>query len=321
MLKVFNSLSMSRPVRPQITTPKLTLGPLPYYWPRERTLALYRNVADWPVEVVYLGETVCAKRHELRLADWIDIGAQLAAAGKEVVLSTLGLVESEADLRAVRAVVEQSRFRVEANDMNAVGLLAGRGPFVAGPALNVYNADTLKLLQEAGAVRWVAPIELSATGIATLRQALAAPIEVEVIAHGRLPLAMSARCFTARYHNLSKDHCEYHCIRHPDGIALAAQDGEPLFTINGIQTQSAQPMTLLAELPRFAELGIGCARIVPRSQGTGRIVALFDAVRRGELAADEALAQARAGDAIAANGYWHGRPGRLRGRDALSDFR
>lgn len=296
---------------PRIDAPKLTLGPLPYYWPREQTLAFYRDVAGWPVDVVYLGETVCSRRHELRLADWIDIGAQLSGAGKEVVLSTLGLIESEADLRAVRGVVEQSpRFRVEANDMNAVNLLAGRGPFVAGPFLNVYNADTLALLQDAGAVRWVAPIELPAAGIATLLRELAAPIEVEVIAHARLPLAMSARCFTARYHNLSKDHCEFRCVRHPDGIALATQDGEPLFTMNGIQTQSAQPMTLLAELPRFAELGIGFARIGPQSIGTARVVALFDAVRRGELAASEALAQARASEPVAANGYWHGNPGR-----------
>ncbi|MFZ5539048.1 MAG: U32 family peptidase [Pseudomonadota bacterium] len=292
------------------TAPKLTLGPLPYYWPREQTLAFYREVADWPVEVVYLGETVCSKRHELRLADWIEIGAQLAAAGKEVVLSTLGLIEAEADLRAVRGVVEQSRFRVEANDMNAVNLLAGRARFVAGPFLNVYNADTLKLLQDAGAVRWVAPIELPAAGIATLLRELATPIEVEAIAHARLPLAMSARCFTARYHNLSKDHCEYRCIRHPDGIALATQEGEPLFTMNGIQTQSAQPMTLLDELPRFADLGIGLARIGPQSSGTARVVALFDAVRRGAMAASEALAQARANEPIAANGYWHGQPGR-----------
>jgi len=303
---------MNRPTQssPHTNAPKLTLGPLPYYWPREQTLAFYREVARWPVEVVYLGETVCSKRHELRLADWIDIGEQLAEAGKEVVLSTLGLIEAEADLRAVRGVVGQSRFRVEANDMNAVNLLAGRGPFVAGPFLNVYNADTLKLLQDAGAVRWVAPIELPSAGIATLLRELAAPIEVEVIAHARLPLAMSARCFTARYHNLSKDHCEYRCIRHPDGIALATQEGEPLFTMNGIQTQSAQPMTLLDELPRFADLGIGLARIGPQWAGTARIVALFDAVRRGETGADEALAQVRANEPVAANGYWHGNPGR-----------
>jgi collagenase-like PrtC family protease len=290
--------------------PKLTLGPLPYYWPRERTLAFYREVLAWPVEVVYLGETVCGKRHELRLADWIDIGAKLAAAGKEAVLSTLGLIEAEADLRAVRSMVEQRRLRVEANDMNAVHLLAGRAPFVAGPFLNVYNADTLRLLRDAGAVRWVAPVELAASGIAKLREELAAPIEIEVIAHGRLPLAMSARCFTARYHNLSKDHCEYRCIRHPDGIALATQDGEPLFTMNGIQTQSAQPMTLLAELPHLAGVGVGYARISPQSDGTGRIVALFDAVRRGELDASEAFARASADEAVAANGYWHGRSGR-----------
>ena len=48
---------------------KLSLGPLQYFWPRERTLAFYREAIHWPVDIVYLGETVCSKRRELRTAD------------------------------------------------------------------------------------------------------------------------------------------------------------------------------------------------------------------------------------------------------------
>jgi collagenase-like PrtC family protease len=44
---------------------KIALGPLQYYWPRETVLAFYREVAGWPVDTVYLGETVCSRRREV----------------------------------------------------------------------------------------------------------------------------------------------------------------------------------------------------------------------------------------------------------------
>lgn len=37
---------------------KLALGPILYYWPREKLQAYYEEIAATPVNIVYLGETV-----------------------------------------------------------------------------------------------------------------------------------------------------------------------------------------------------------------------------------------------------------------------
>ena len=132
---------------------KLSLGPLLYYWSREDTLAFYEEAAGWPVDILYLGETVCSRRHLIRVQDWLDLAATLADAGKEVVLSSQTLIESESDLKMLRKLVGQGRFKVEANEFGAVRLCAeAKLPFVAGPTLNVYNPETLAMLAESGAV-------------------------------------------------------------------------------------------------------------------------------------------------------------------------
>ena len=288
---------------------KLALGPLTYYWPRERVFDFYERALTWPVDIVYLGEAVCSRRHELRLEDWMELAQRFTDAGKEAVLGTFELIETDADLRVMRHVVHNDRFRVEANDMGAVRLLAGRAQFVAGPFLNVYNAATLEVLAEAGAVRWVAPVELSATALGTLVAQIEAPVETEVFAYGRLPLAVSARCFTARYHNLSKDHCEYRCIEDSDGMLVRTRDGEPFLVLNGVQTQSARVHNLLAHVDEAKALGVNVLRLSPQPRRMEDVVAAFAAVAAGAPAAAEAERLERALPESACDGYWHGRPG------------
>src|SRR5450759_2172053 len=87
-------------------TMKLSLGPLQYFWPRERTLAFYREAAQWPVDIIYLGETVCSKRRELGTRDWIALAAELAASGKQMVLSSLALIEAESELGVLQRLVD-----------------------------------------------------------------------------------------------------------------------------------------------------------------------------------------------------------------------
>ena len=288
---------------------RLALGPLTYYWPRERTLAFYREALAWPIDVVYLGETVCSRRHELRAADWLELAGEFAAAGKEAVVSTFELIETDADLRAMRAVAENGRFAVEANDMGAVRLLAGRAAFVAGPFLNVYNAATLALLAECGARRWVAPVELSAAGLRDVISQGPA-IESEVLAYGRLPLAVSARCFTARYHNLDKDHCGYRCIDDPAGMLLSTREGDPFLVLNGVQTQSAAIHNLMPWLDDARAIGVKVLRLSPQPEGMGEVVSLFAEAVAGRMQPRSAAARlAQVMPARACDGYWHGRPG------------
>ena len=295
---------------------KLALGPLLYYWPRQSVLDFYAGIAESSVNSVYLGETVCSRRHELRLEDWREVGAVLAAAGKEVVMSSQGLIESESDLKVLRRIVRQAAtgqpgFRVEANDMGAVRLLGAAGitNWVAGPTLNIFNPATLQLMMDAGATRWAVAPEMSGAALAEVRAALAAPIETEVFAYGRLPLAHSARCFTARHFNLQKDSCEFRCLSIMDGIALSTREGEPFLTLNGVQTQSARVHNLLGDLPTVmphAEV----LRISPQGSHTPAIIELFRKVVDGDLSPSAALDASRELMVEApCNGFWHGRAG------------
>lgn len=286
----------------------LSLGPLLYYWSRDDVLAFYDEAKRWPVARVYLGESVCSRRHLLRLPDWLELAEHLAAAGKEVVLSSQTLIESESDLKTLRRIVDDGRFRVEANEWGAVRLLSEAGmPFVAGPTLNVYNPETLDVLAGLGAERWLPPVEMSRDALASLLQRAPANMETEVFAYGKLPLAYSARCFTARHYNLPKDDCQFRCLDHPDGLPLSTREGEPFLTLNGIQTQSAGVYNLIGELPALRKLGVVCLRLSPQSRHMGRVVEAFQAALAGDTHAADTLTHILPGPPV--DGYWHGRAG------------
>ncbi len=284
---------------------KLSLGPLQYFWPRAQTLAFYREAAGWPLDVIHLGETVCSKRRELRTRDWIELADELAGSGKQIVLSSLALLEAESELGALQRLVGNGRFLVEANDMSAVQLCRERRiAFVGGPTLNIYNDRALQMLCEDGLVRWVPGVEQGREQLRAVRdgmQAAGTPMpELEIIAWGRLPLAYSARCFTARALDVAKDQCGFRCIEHPDGLALDTREGQSFLRINGIQVLGREPSDLGPELPELRAIGVDLLRLYPQVDGMAEIVAHFDAARQaGEP-------PSRLGER---NGYWHGDPG------------
>jgi collagenase-like PrtC family protease len=288
---------------------KLALGPILYYWQRDALFEFYEQIADSSVDIIYLGEAVCSKRHTFRFEDWLTVAKKLAESGKEVVLSTQALIESDSDLQTLRRLTENGIFSVEANDMGAVRLLSGKR-FVVGPHINTYNPHTLGLLAELGARRWVMPVEMSRTMLSDILAGKPQGMETEVFVYGRLPLAFSARCFTARHYNLPKDDCQFRCLDHPDGLPLKTRDGQPFLALNGIQTQSSSIYNLLAELDGMKQIGVDVVRVSPQPLHTVEILSLFCQRLNGTLTALEAGQQLECLMADEpCDGYWHAKAG------------
>ena len=291
---------------------QLTLGPLLYYWPRQTTLDFYAAAADWSVETIYLGEVVCARRHELRTADWLALGSELMQAGKKIVYSSQALLESGSDLSSLRRLAQDGGI-LEANDLGAVKIASDlQIPYIAGTHLNIYNGATLAWHQNAGAIRWLPPLEASHETIAATLAEYAAetaqPIETEIFAHGRLPLAFSARCFTARHYDLSKDACEFKCLDHADGQLLSTREGQPFLRLNGIQTQSAACHALIDDLAAVRALNASHIRISPQAQNSAEIVAAYQQ-QITHPASTSTADWARLNPEGLVNGYWHGLAG------------
>ena len=215
----------------------------------------------------------------------------------------MALIESNSDLNTVKKLCAQENILVEAGDLAAVELLSQQNlPFVCGSSINIYNQHTLNLLQRQGMQRWVMPVELNRRTLSNILEQADQPVETEVFAYGYLPLAYSARCFTARTLDISKDNCNYHCIDYPDGITLTSQENQTLFTLNGIQTLSGHCYNLIEELIVMENMGISSVRISPQSTGTFTVIEQFNKKRQCEIFHSDS-------NIISSNGYWFGEAG------------
>jgi collagenase-like PrtC family protease len=255
---------------------RLSIGPIQYFWERQRVLDFYQQAADSAAEIIYLGEVICSKRRLIKPEDWFAIGQELKQSGKEVILSSLTLLEAASEMASLKKLCANDSFMVEANDISAVQLLSTAGKdFVTGPSFNIYNGRSLQLLAKKGLKRWVLPVELGLDTLRDLQGQRPEGLETEVFALGRLPLAYSARCYTARSLNLPKDDCQFKCIDYPDGRILETQEGQEFLVLNGIQTQSSLTHQVLNQVPELKALGVDVLRISPQFEDTMRIVEIF----------------------------------------------
>lgn len=292
---------------------KITLAPIPFYWSKSQIHDFYQQAATWPIDTLCLGETICSKRNELSTRDWLALADSLKDSGKRIVISTLALVSAESELKTVKALCAQTNIDVEANDLSAVNFLFENGrSFSGGPYLNIYNTQTLKRLHQDGMSRWTLPVELGEkelTDFPTTIQQEHLAIETEVMVHGHLPLALSARCFTARALDRPKDQCKKACLEFPNGLPVSSQEDQSLFTLNGIQTLSGSILDLLPEIPSMISLGVDSIRIAPSQFNMESIIKAYANAIQGQPLKKATGAVA---PNLACNGYWHGESGFLR---------
>ena len=191
-------------------------------------------------------------------------------------------------------------------------------PLVLGPHINIYSREALAEHADLGASRWVAPVELSLDALALInppanpvRTPAGEAIATEAWVFGRLPLAFSARCFTARHHRVAKDDCGFRCIADPDGLLLSSSEGQPFLVLNGTQTQSATVQNLLGDGAALRAAGVSRLRLSPCAQGFGQVLADFDAVmNHGAAPGERAAAWAGLGvPGPFSNGYARRAPG------------
>jgi len=280
---------------------KLSLGNVLFFWPKDTLLDFYQHAKTSIADTVYIGESVCSKRRELNLGQWLELGHDLSQSGKQLVLSSLALLEAKSELAVLKKVCDNDNFLVEANDFGAVELLSSKNiPFVAGAALNVYNQHDLNYLYKKGMQRWVAPVELSKDWLMKTVEGckeigIHKKFEIEVFGYGYLPLAYAARCFTARSENRPKDQCNLCCINYPQGRNINSQEEETLFVMNGIQTLSGKAQNLINDLPHMQDL-VDVVRINPSSIESLTWLTLFKQNMQG---------QGPVSTSGYCNGYWH----------------
>lgn len=289
---------------------KLTLGPVPYLWDGPGWRDFYFRIADcaW-IDAVTLGEVVCSKRSHFIQPFLDSVATRLTDAGKQVTLASLAMVTLEREAALTRRLVDLSSWPVEANDLSALGRLAGR-PHLVGPFVNVYNGATARMLAAGGASRICLGPELPLTSLSEIIGA-APGIEFEVFGFGRLPLAISARCAHARAKGHSKDNCQFVCGEDPDGLDVDTLDGQSFLTLNGVQTMSHTCQVLLAELPALRHAGVTHLRLSPQHCDMGEVARVFAEVRDGHVGTGEGERRLRSiyPDVPFSNGFHHGAAG------------
>ncbi|HJN04410.1 MAG TPA: U32 family peptidase [Alphaproteobacteria bacterium] len=289
---------------------RLTLGPLPFHWPAEQWRDFYFRIADEaPVDTVYLGEVVCAKRLPFHAPEHGEVIARLERAGKEVVMSTLALVISPLDRKGTQSVIATAGERmVEVNDIGGIPLMEGC-PHVIGPFVGVYNEGTLNEFLARGAQRVCLSAELPAASVAQLADVAASSLEVSVF--GRQPLAISARCYHARARGRSKNNCEFVCGEEVDGLSVETLDRVPFVTVDGPLVMSHPYLCLVSELGALKDAGVCWFRLSPHGTDMAAVASLYRRVLDGTETAETAIEKLRAMgfEAPLSNGGYYGEPG------------
>ena len=130
---------------------KISVGAAPSHWGEEKLESFYQELAQSPVDYVYLGETACSERSCFS-PDFIGkLCDELTQAGKAVYASSLTLVRDEEQYHRFNEIAQRVG-RIEINSP-AFLALAKHYPAVTGIFLNVYNSTAVNVLSKYAVVK------------------------------------------------------------------------------------------------------------------------------------------------------------------------
>jgi len=290
---------------------ELTVGPNLFFWSAAQVRDLYDSLVSAPVQRVVLGEVVCSKR----MSFWTDqippAIEKLQAGGKSVALSTLALITLKRERKMVSDLIEMG-LPIEVADLAALRLIPEGTELWISPLVNVYNEGTLRWMAKRGATRICLPPEMPVESIATLARAGAEEgVAVEVWGHGRLPLAISGRCYHARLHDRAKDNCQFVCGEDLDGREVDTLDGQPFLAVNGVQTLSASTACMAHQIEALREAGVQALRLSPQTGHFADLCQGYADRIAGRISGDELVAQLlpEAPGGRFSDGFLHGEAG------------
>lgn len=291
----------------------LTMGPLLFNWPSEKWSDFYARLADEaPVDTVHVGEVVCSKRLPFYQDAVAEAVERLQRGGKTVVLSTLALITLPRERKDSADIIHNGEFEIEVNDIAALVHLVEGQAFRTGPYMNVYNESTLQFLARLGASSVCLPPELpigTVDVLATVARSL--HVGCEVWSFGRIPLAVSGRCYHARIEGLTKDSCQFVCGRNDDGLDVDTVDGKNFLTINGVQTMAHTYCNTIGDVERLADAGVTALRLSPHSCDMTAVSQAFLDRLDGRLDSREAMSKMEeiCGGVPFSNGFLFGKSG------------
>lgn len=295
--------------------PKLTIGPILFYWEESKKLDFYARIADEaPIDTVYLGEVICSKRTPFFEKNYEKVAQRLERGGKRVVYSTLGEVMIPRDRKIIKDFCDKaigSDEEIEVNDASALYHISGK-PHRIGSLFNTYNEQTLKYLASKGAYHISLPPELPHEAIEIItREGRLLGVSTEVQIFGRASLALSARCYHARAHGRHKKGCRFVCGNDVDGMDLKTLDNKPFLAINGIQTLSDAYINMANELGEMKQMGVSYFRLSPHSNDMLATANAFDALIKGKIDAQEVsdILRKSGVNKPFANGFYYKKPG------------
>lgn len=288
---------------------KLSMGPVLFNWDQEKMEKFYQKVASDPsIDDVYFGDVVCFKRASAKFSFWENVLKNLRNSGKKIIFSTPSIITNEVEINSVKKIVEENPdLEIEANDISVFEFAK---PYATGQLLNVYNESALQFLESKGVQEATMPVEIALESLEAMAKSTKIKLGVQVF--GRMPLALSVRCYHARANNLNKVNCNFVCGEDADGLVASNLEGANLFAINGTQTLSYTYCNLIKELGSLRKIGVNNFRLSPHSEVD---MTLISRIFKDRL--DEKISAAEANSKIIsassgvsfANGFLRSKPG------------